>query len=239
MLQVMVTVSIVSHGHGNMVSRLVVQLLACAEVSQIIVTCNVPESLILPLSEKLEQIDNFSPQGFGANHNAAFTQCRGSFFCVLNPDIELVDNPFPALLDCLARKDVVLAAPLILSPTGGVEDSARHFPTLTSLLRKIFLGDEGRYVIDQESPILFPDWVAGMFMLFRTEAYAALAGFDERYFLYYEDVDICRRAKLHGWRVALYPGVASIHDARRASRRSLKHLRWHLASMVRYLWRYR
>lgn len=201
-------------------------------------TLNVSEEMAVSEDDVIRIVRNPSPKGFGANHNAAFARCREPFFCVLNPDIELVGNPFPALLGCMARKEVALAAPLILSPAGGVEDSARYFPTLASLLRKAFLGDQGRIATAPGQPPLFPDWVAGMFALFRSEAYVALGGFDERYFLYYEDVDICRRARLLGWQVALCPAASAVHDARRASRRNLKHLCWHVASMVRYLWRY-
>lgn len=236
----MIAVSIVSHGHGVMVERLVAQLRDCPEVSQIVLTLNIPEGLAVIADDLVRMVRNVSPRGFGANHNAAFATIeRPSFYCVLNPDVELVGNPFPDLLACLARKSVGLAAPLILSPAGEQEDSARYFPTLASLLRKALWGDEGRYVGDRAPSVLFPDWVAGMFMLFRFETYAALGGFDESYFLYYEDVDICKRAKLKGWQVALCPAASAVHDARRASRRSLRHLRWHLSSMVRYLWRNR
>ncbi len=72
-------------------------------------------------------------------------------------------------------------------------------------------------------------------MLFRSEVYSELAGFDERYFLYYEDVDLCRRLRRRGYDVRLLPSVSAVHDARRESRRSLRHLRWHLASMLRFM----
>ena len=77
---------------------------------------------------------------------------------------------------------------------------------------------------------LSPDWVAGMFMLFRKDVYAELAGFDERYFLYYEDVDLCWRLRKRGLDVRLVPTVSATHDARRQSRRSVRHLRWHSAA---------
>lgn len=77
-----------------------------------------------------------------------------------------------------------------------------------------------------------------MFMLFRSQDFERLGGFDERYFLYYEDVDICVRAGQQGMRVVACPKVSVVHDARRDSRRSFKHLRWHLASMVRFFWRH-
>jgi GT2 family glycosyltransferase len=73
-----------------------------------------------------------------------------------------------------------------------------------------------------------------MFMLFRSAVFAELQGFDERYYLYYEDVDLCRRLRGRGYDVRLVPSVSATHDARRESRRSLRHLRWHIASMLCY-----
>jgi N-acetylglucosaminyl-diphospho-decaprenol L-rhamnosyltransferase len=61
-----------------------------------------------------------------------------------------------------------------------------------------------------------------------------LHGFDERYFLYYEDVDLCGRLCLAGLRVVVCPDSQVVHHAQRSSRRSLKYLRWHLASMLRF-----
>jgi GT2 family glycosyltransferase len=218
-----------------MVARLVEQVLACPQVGQVIVTYNIPEASLVPPDERIEVIVNPSAKGFGANHNAAFQRAREPFWCVLNPDIELTGNPFPALLEALRDDAVALVAPLIISPEGAVEDSIRYFPTLVSLAEKFFGRDRSRYEVAVGGPDISPDWVAGMFMLFRAPVFAALTGFDERYFLYYEDVDICWRVWLAGLRVVACPAVSSIHDARRASRVSWRYRRWHLASMVRFL----
>jgi hypothetical protein len=229
-----VTVSIVSHGHGAMVRALVDQLGSCPEVGQIILTRNVPEVTRFVADDLVSVIENPTPKGFGANHNAAFLACRSPIFCVLNPDIQLVGNPFPSLLQQVVEGCGEIVAPLIVSPSGYIEDSARKFPTLSGLVKKLAGRDDGRYPMDSGRELVFPDWVAGMFMLFRATDYARLGGFDERYFLYYEDVDICARAWRAGMKVVLCRAVSAIHDARRQSRRSLRHLRWHLASMARY-----
>ena len=81
------------------------------------------------------------------------------------------------------------------------------------------------------------DWVAGMFMLFRSEVFRSIGGFDEAYFLYYEDVDLCRRLHAAGKSVIYNPRVEVVHDARRGSRREFGLMRHHLASMLRYLLR--
>lgn len=136
----MIAVSIVSHGHGDMVRRLVGQLLAFPEVTQIILTLNVPESVALPDDARLTVIGNAEAKGFGANHNAAFATCTQMFFCPLNPDIEFDGNPFPVLSAALGDERVALVAPVVKSPDGKIEDSMRHFPTPGSLLTKAFGG---------------------------------------------------------------------------------------------------
>lgn len=234
-----ISVSIVSHAHGAMVIRLVSSLLTCPEVVQIIVTRNVPEVLALPADSRILVIDNSSPRGFGVNHNAAFQHCRQPFFCPLNPDIELIANPFPQLLALFeSDESVALTAPMVRSLDGAQEDSVRHFPTVTSLLRKALSGADGRYSVSPGQASFSPEWVAGMFMLFSSRNFVRLGGFDERFFLYYEDVDICVRAWNAGMRVLVCPSVFVIHDARRDSHRSLRHLRWHLTSMARYFFRH-
>lgn len=235
----MIAISIVSHGHGAMVVRLLAQLLACPNVSQVLVTLNVPEALDLPDDDRVSVIENRRPKGFGANHNAAFAHCRQPYFCPLNPDIEFEDDPFPPLIEAMQEASAALVAPLVKSPAGREEDSIRRFPTLRSLAAKALGGHDGRYVVQKGQGVFFPEWVAGMFMLFRSEDYARLGGFDEGFFLYYEDVDICARAWQSGLKVLACPRVSVIHDARRDSRKNLRHMRWHLASMARYFLRYR
>ena len=77
-----------------------------------------------------------------------------------------------------------------------------------------------------------------MFVLFRSADFEKLRGFDPKFFLYYEDVDICVRAAKVGIGLIVCPSAVVIHDARRDSHRSLRHLRWHLASMGRYFLKY-
>jgi N-acetylglucosaminyl-diphospho-decaprenol L-rhamnosyltransferase len=182
---------------------------------------------------KVRVIENPQPRGFGDNHNAAFASGCAGFFCVINPDIRLQDNPFPALIEALGNALVGVVAPLILDSQKTVADSARKFPTVFSILGKVFGKKPGPdYVITDR--LLFPDWVAGMFMLFRREVFDELHGFDKGYFLYYEDVDLCDRLRLAGYLAALCPRVAAVHDAQRTSHRNVRYLKWHLDSMMRF-----
>jgi N-acetylglucosaminyl-diphospho-decaprenol L-rhamnosyltransferase len=227
-------ISLVSHGHGDMVWRLVSQLVVCPEVAQIIVTLNIPEAVPGSLDGKVLLVQNQQPQGFGENHNAAFALANGGLYCVINPDIELVQNPFAALMAAFSDQRVGLVAPLVVGSNGFPEDSMRRFLTPWSMAKRALGVDSGAYSLRQGSSGFTPDWVAGMFMLFRSEAYAKVGGFDERYFMYCEDADICTRLWKAGYKVVGCLSVNVIHNAQRASHRSFKHLSWHLRSMARY-----
>ena len=237
----MIAVSIVSHGHGEMVSRLITQLLGFPEVKKIILTKNIPELIDLPTSSKLSVIENNEVAGFGANHNLAFNLVREDFFCILNPDVIFLENPFATLLMQFRDRSVNLVAPLVKDVIGNIEDSIRFFPTPLSIVKKLMWGEQSRYELTQFSQAFSPEWVAGMFMLFKTRAFAELQGFDEGFYLYYEDVDICTRIWQSGGAILAVPQTQVIHDAQRASRNNFKHLKWHLSSMTRYflkhLWR--
>jgi N-acetylglucosaminyl-diphospho-decaprenol L-rhamnosyltransferase len=230
----MITVSIVSHRHGPLLRPLLTQLLACPEVSATVVTRNIPEKLDLPADARVHITDNAAPAGFGANHNAAFRRCETPMFCVVNPDIALPGNPFPVLLDCLAQNHAALAAPLVITPAGLTEDNLRYFPTPLSLLAKALGGRDGRYEIANDQRTVSPDWVAGMFMLFRSSAFMRVGGFDEGFFLYYEDVDICARLRQYGESIVACPTARVVHAAQRTSRYNPRYALWHMSSMGRY-----
>jgi N-acetylglucosaminyl-diphospho-decaprenol L-rhamnosyltransferase len=230
-----VTVSVVSHGQNALVNQLLEDVQrVCADRVALVVTENIRDRVALSTALPFERIVNERIKGFGANHNAAFQRCRTPYFCVLNPDIRLPADPFPPLLEALAGERVAVAAPLVRNPAGGIEDSARRFPTAASLLKKAFV-DRRQPDYPTDRGTQDADWVAGMFMLFRAEAYRAARGFDEAYFMYYEDVDLCRRLRAAGESVRYVPAAEVVHDARRASRREPR-LAWHhLASMLRFL----
>ena len=234
---ILFSISIVSHAQGGLVHQLLGDIgKYCDMPLEVILTLNVPE-LFLPVpsaySFPLRVIENYEPKGFGSNHNAAFALARGDFFCVVNPDIRLSGDPFPALKQCLLKPNMGVVAPLILNAEGEIEDSARKFPTPFSLLGKALgLRKNLDYTIGNN--LLFPDWLGGMLLLFPSSVYREISGFDERYFLYYEDVDLCARLSLTEYRVVLNPAVSVIHDAQRTSHRKIKYLGWHLTSMLRF-----
>jgi len=220
-----------------MVGDLVLQLQSFQEVGRIILTRNIPDIDGVVETENTLVIQNVNLNGFGANHNAAFVHSTAPYFCVLNPDIEFPDNPFPTLLAALIDSGAAVLAPSVVNSAGYQEDNARQFPTLRQLATKFLGGHDGRYKLKSTQGPMPVDWLAGMFMLFRAEDFKAISGFDEKFFLYYEDVDICTRLWKVGRPVMVNPQTQVVHDAQRASRKNLQFMKWHAASMARYFWK--
>ena len=233
-----ITLSIVSHGQGNLIRHLLADL---AELPQrnfeVLITVNVPEDEALYQSYPfpIKIIRNETPKGFGANHNAAFFQSTGNWFFVINPDIRITSLDFDELLSTFNNQNVAAVAPLVFTNDGKIEDSARRFPTLVRFAKRIFFRD--RTADYEVGTYPYPvDWVGGMFVIFRRKAYQKIGGFDERrFYMYLEDADICRRLAREKWKVLVNPNVQVIHMAQRASRRNLKHMKWHITSAFRFL----
>lgn len=231
------TLSVVSHGQGELIGQLFADLrrLALPNI-EVVLTLNIPEDeswLVEWADLPIRVVRNDRPQGFGSNHNQAFAQASAAIFCVINPDIRLPDASFSSLCETFENPLVGSCAPRVVGPAREPQDSARRFPTLGRIAKRVLLRQrEADYSADAVTDV---DWTAGMFVAFRREAFMRVGGFDERYFMYLEDADICRRLRQAGWRVLYQPAATVIHDARRASHRSPRHLAWHARSMVRFL----
>jgi N-acetylglucosaminyl-diphospho-decaprenol L-rhamnosyltransferase len=251
----MVVISIVSHGHNVMVKRLLDQLDKFEDISKLalVFTENIPEKVSIDLSPKWHRalrIENVKPKGFGANHNAAFEATKGwgsEFFLVLNPDVQWVEPVLDlqvALHLDLAAIQIGLSSVTVVSSDCKPEDHARRWPTLWSLVRKLVFGNRGVYSNDEIKVLTHskdygdfwtPDWIAGMFMLWNSRLFQVIKGFDERYFMYYEDVDACRRLRQTGAHIAVTSTAKVIHDAQRSSHSNPVYFWWHVQSLMRYL----
>jgi N-acetylglucosaminyl-diphospho-decaprenol L-rhamnosyltransferase len=225
-----VTLSIVSHGHGRMIRSLIEQLNLHSHmlISKLVLTINISEPKDwqgLNIGFPIEEIHNIRPRGFGQNHNTAFARCESSWFLVLNPDIIIEEDILTPLLEA-AQSTSGIVTPRIKEP--GKKDREHHRRVLTPI--EIVMRHRNCYV-----PPITPDWVPGMFMLFRSEAFKQVNGFDEKFFMYAEDFDICARAKMAGWKLQVLEDLTVIHDARRASRAVNAHFMFHLVSLLK-LW---
>jgi len=208
----------------------------CSKEIEVILTINTKEKLLFTESNfsfPICFIQNKEKKGFGTNHNKAFNHAKGHYFCVLNPDVRLNENPFSDLIDCFKDKSVGVTAPLIKDEKGNIAENARKFPTPLILFKKL-LHIKKKYDYNLGVNIFSPDWVGGMFMLFPSKAFKEIGGFDEKYFLYYEDVDLCARLRLYGYKIIHYPFVSAIHKAGYDSHKKIRYLAWHLFSIIRF-----
>lgn len=225
-------VSVVSHGHGALVNTLLADLarFSACSVQRVVLTLNLPEpEPIVPVQGwpfTVQVRRNAAPLGFGANHNLALAGASEPFVCVLNPDAELNgSDPFAALVQAAALPGAGCAYPIQLNAQGQPQDSERELPTPGALWRRRVLGQRDARV----------DWVNAACLVVPTRVWQTLGGFDEAYFMYCEDVDLCLRLRLEGLQLVRAPAQI-LHAGQRASHRRWSHLQWHVRSLLR-LWR--
>ena len=209
--------SVVSHGQGQLVFNLLNDLEISVEANSFCVTLTLNIKEALPFDPKMfsfpiRVIKNAVPKGFAENHNAAFNKFQDNllYFCAINPDIRFNKDPFPELLLQLKNNSAGIVAPIVVGRSGEIEDSTRRFPTPFKILCKALSGCKGSDYPVSNRPF-FPDWVGGMFMLIPRDIFKQLGGFNEKYFLYYEDVDFCARLRLRGYEVLACPEVKVTH----------------------------
>ncbi len=233
-----ISISIVSHGQGDMVLRLLQSIrdYETEDDLEIIITENLIDAS--GFFEKINdqtvtKISNAKSKSFAENHNQAFKNSNGEFFCALNPDVLFIESIFNKLRENIEQKLGDIVAPVVIDPDYKLQDSFRPLPTPAELFFRRF-----RLVslstTDQVDKFHAPDWIAGIFLLMRSETYKYLGGFDERYRMYFEDVDFSTRARLEGYKLFVNTSCQILHDARRMSRRRPNYLILHLSSAIQF-----
>ncbi len=185
--------------------------------------------------------------GFAAGCNVGRKRTRAPFLLFLNPDVVLLPGSLDSMVSYLAsNRDVGVLGCRLLNPDGTLQLSCRRFYNWKSaLLRRTPLGKLRPHDPELISHLMLDydharpaevDWVLGTCLMTRRGALEEVGGMDDRFFLYFEDVDVCYRMKRHGWRVVYYPEAAMIHHHARQSARGWAHLAaWlHLRSMIRF-----
>jgi GT2 family glycosyltransferase len=171
--------------------------------------------------------------GFAVGANAGMAATSAPFLLFLNPDCRLKPDAGPILLNEIGKHPKCgVVGPKVLDPSGTVQESARGDPDVmtglfgrTSLLSRLFPGFSvtRRNLASAELSKMGDashrvDWVSGACMLARREALSRISGFDERYFLYWEDADLCRRLRNAGWETRYVAGAIAVHDVGLSSR---------------------
>lgn len=194
--------------------------------------------------------------GFAAGMNLGYRHAQGDYILILNPDVAIFRGAVEVLLRYMDQhSEVGLAAPRLINPDGSYQFSCyRFYSVLTPAYRRTPLG-KLPFARNQLRKFLMMDWdhgdnrpvgwVLGGCMCIRREAIERVGFFDERFFLYFEDVDLCRRLWQAGWQVHYVAAAEMVHYHQRLSAENpgLKGLfsyptRVHIQSWIRYVSKY-
>lgn len=170
--------------------------------------------------------------GFAAATNDGIRAARGRVIALLNPDTTVVGDALGTLADFLAANPAVgVAGPRLVYPNGATQPSRRRFPTrLTGFLESTIIQDfwhDNRvlrryYLADRDDgETQEVDWLVGACLVARREAITQAGLFDERFFMYSEEVDWCYRVRAAGWRIAYVPQAVIVHHEGASSRQDL------------------
>ncbi len=185
--------------------------------------------------------------GYGSGHNKALKKALGvksKYHLVLNSDVYFNPNILEKLVNYMEleeNKDIAQVQPNIIYPNGEMQYTCRLLPTPANLIFRRFLPKRivekmnYRYLLkfdDHKKPINVP-YHQGSFMLFRTECFKKVGLFDERFFMYPEDIDITRRMHKY-YRTMFWPDVTVVHAHRAASYKNKKMLKVHITNMIKY-----
>lgn len=204
----------------------------------------------LLLAEQFPQVQVIESEhnlGFSTGCNAAARLAVGQYFLFLNSDTEVIGDALQTLSAFLDehREAGVVTARLVY-PDLSDQGVARSFPTAAnaiwgrkSLLTRLFPRNRfsRRYLLSRENPSDRPfevDWVSGACLMISAEAFREVGGFDEKFFMYWEDADLCFRVKERGWRVFAVPAAVVIHHEGGSSGRKARLIVEFHRSVYRY-----
>lgn len=185
--------------------------------------------------------------GYGAAANRGVAATTSPYILVCNPDLEVPVQAVAALAAALdADPGCALAGPLIREPSGDRYPSARRFPSMVDAAGHALLGlfaPDNRFTRSYQRTELdhagvevrVADWVSGACFLVRRSAFEEVGGFDESYFMYAEDVDLCWRLGRAGWRVSYAPAAEVTHlQGRSTDRHPYRMIVEHHRSLLRF-----
>lgn len=152
--------------------------------------------------------------GFGRAHNAGFRLSQGEFVLFLNPDTKVLSGALEQLLDVILKDgNIGIVGPVLLDSRGYVQPDcfgSRQTP-LSTIKKKIFRDSFQLANLGEET--FETDWISGGAMLVRRDVFEKMGGFDENIFMYFEDVELCLRAKKQGSKIAVNPKAFVLHES--------------------------
>lgn len=209
--------------------------------------------LKVPLIKTIQAKTN---DGFAVGNNLGINQAQGKYIMILNPDIAIVPGVLEKMIDFMDDNlDVGIIGPKLINPDGGVQYSCRRFPHfLIPIYRRTFFGrlPFAKKAVDKYLMKDFDhrsnrevDWLFGACLLLRKSVFEKIGFFDERFFMYFEDLDLCRRVWQNGFKVVYFSACEMVHYHQRLSAERGGILgffspggRIHVASGIKYFAKY-
>ncbi|QOD59669.1 glycosyltransferase [Polaribacter haliotis] len=197
-------------------------------------------------NEEISYIATGKNIGFGAGHNVVINKIKevSNYHLILNPDVFFKPDVIPSLIKELeSKKELAMIAPKVLFPDGKHQYSCRRYPLISELLarRFIFLKPlfkeaifKGTYRDKDLNKPFFAEYITGCFHLYKTRDFIKLNGFDERYFLYMEDVDICKKIDVLGKKKMYFPSIEITHVLKQGSSKNISLFLRHTSSAIKY-----
>lgn len=246
---------IITHNHGQYLQNCLSSIFSSfkIKVNLILIINNSKDKKSLKIAKKFSQVKtiiNKKPKGLSANLNQGIRLSKRDFILILNPDTMVTRAAIEKLINFMKKNPKVgICGPKLIFPDGSLQYSARRFPNLkTFLIRRTplrwFLKQSkdnlNHLGIDLNHSKTQPvDWLLGACLLLRRKMIDDIGLFDEKYYLYVEDIDYCFRAWRKGWQVWYVPEAVVIHHHLALSdKKPFSIYSWyHLKSMWRYFWK--
>lgn len=196
--------------------------------------------------DRIEYIATEKNIGFGSAHNLILDKIRedSTFHLVLNPDVSFKETVIPNLISELIKdEEIVMIAPKVLFLNGDHQYSCRRYPSVIELIVRRFyflkpvfkkIIHKGEYREKDLSKPFFAEYLTGCFQLYKTKYFIDIKGFDERYFLYMEDVDICKKIDCFGKKKLYFPDEEIVHILKQGSLKKISLFFSHLLSAIKY-----
>ncbi len=169
---------------------------------------------ILGRDERVNLVRFEENVGYGKGNNEGVKKAQGEFLFFLNPDTKVLGNSINRLLELAeGNPEYGIVAPKLIERNGGVQPSARKLPTIIGAVKGLLLGQKDEYeaYAPQVKGPTEVEAVLGAALLMKKELFEKVGGFDRRYFMYFEDLDLCRKVRRLGLRVVYDPEAEFIH----------------------------
>lgn len=163
---------------------------------------------------KVRLVENKNNLGFAKAVNQALRVTTGKSILLLNPDSEVKRGAFDRLLTFEKEAKPAIVGAKLLNPDGTVQPSVFHLPTIKRAIEEYWFGKKGSFskYIPLGKDASEVEAVSGGAMLISREVFDRIGFFDEKYFMYFEDLDYCRRARRAGFKVYYLPGAEIFHE---------------------------